>query len=1374
MSKKAKSQASSSRAASASTTTAFGTSGASFASPTSLLSYLGETPDLSAISDPNIVVAFKSLSKKDSTTKSKALEDLQSLLAKVEVQDPILEAWNNVYPRTSIDTSRRVRQLAHTVHGQIASASGKKIAKYMPRTIGAWLAGLYDNDKLVAKSAQDALELVFPTAEKREALRKAYQEPLLDFVRNAIEKESPQTLSDERSTSPDEAVAKYARVVASSIGLLSSLLAGLQPEDLQKFSAQYDELFNNKALWELALREDSSVRKAAHKFLRTYLQKSTETSESILDVLSSVYIYKGLDSDQSGSASEYLETLIALTQHHPSVWTDHYHGKKSVKNRLKHFLKRGSQGSSSYYWSTVTTLFVSIPSQALSADLGEAEELLKALRAGFTKKDEPRAFIGNGFKAYVGFADHLTSELSENCRLAILEKSVLPILRQFINQDSAQDEWNIPATNTREILEQVLNLNGMPQVTATVLPDITSNLVSHIWATRPEQSRDYTDSQDKLASHGERYSTLLGALLKARDSKAARDAAISSLTQVVSATADNCESRDGKPYGAAAILSAIALSCPSAFDTDSDLGRILDNFAPEVPRLIASPSSNAILTLLRATKNRHAFQMAQITAFKAVLKSAKPLENASPFTELASLVSSTQPDEFERLKPAVQNFITSSVSTALEDTDQETEQQDRWKHISNLMSCSQDAGNDISEILSSLTENLTLEEESKAANILEGLHIMSKQSPTMLGVYMTTAKSANLLHKILLLTESPNDNVAHLATGLNDSLHTIMGQTPNWPPSPTPILGTVHSNLNNASPKSLAVETLISYVRGMLQRNRTISKRALIPSTKVWKQALNAFITPPPPSTAFAITKDLGGAMYLVHDSSDSEPKDFTSVGRDSDDVSVPVRMASYTATLLNDIISFDDLDHETLADIFKFLCVTLSLMNDDLNVTWTHALWLSGSNPDLLKSRMYEVYDFGTKVVNKWLSNSSWRDNEGDLDVSLVWSTFGKWMPDPSEGLTAALYYAEARSDTVSKLIENHGWPRKFNAELDAAFRPLTRSSDTLRLCDFIVEHQLPLANSTMAQKYCNELVADLTYADLSQGSDPVFHKLIVLNLMFQHLDKISSTIAKQRIVFFSQKVITWLKEESSSDALVAELCKLLRVLLMNMTDMYGAHWADALSFVIEYWRSCITMGELDSRSRLPAIHATLGLFSSISRLGREEQPNEDLVDALTEIEDTAASGLLHLLKLPRLVPDRDHRPLQIVNGRLAVLIISTPMKRLQDMSELFSLLDSNCESIQQAAYYLLHKYIPRQQEQVSVNAALDKKAARLPDELLSLILQNPAAAGFADTSYDDILHLLRGYLFSWVLVFDHFQSAVRFCCRLRWSELTYRSRIR
>lgn len=117
MSKKFKSQASSSRAAAGAFGSFGGFSGAfsSQGREPSALTYVAEPPDLSRISEPQLVIAFKNFLKKDEVTRSKALDDLKNYVSTVEggsgtVDDGFLEAWVRlciVFTGLSSDTAMR-------------------------------------------------------------------------------------------------------------------------------------------------------------------------------------------------------------------------------------------------------------------------------------------------------------------------------------------------------------------------------------------------------------------------------------------------------------------------------------------------------------------------------------------------------------------------------------------------------------------------------------------------------------------------------------------------------------------------------------------------------------------------------------------------------------------------------------------------------------------------------------------------------------------------------------------------------------------------------------------------------------------------------------------------------------------------------------------------------------------------------------------------------------------------------------------------------------------------------------------------------------------------------------------------------------------
>lgn len=95
----------------------------------------------------------------------------------------------------------------------------------MPILVGPWLAGIFDNDKRVMRAASNSFVQVFPSEEKQKNVWRVYQSSIITYCRDAILKESTGSLSDERTTSPDDAKAKHARVIGSALLLIVNLLS---------------------------------------------------------------------------------------------------------------------------------------------------------------------------------------------------------------------------------------------------------------------------------------------------------------------------------------------------------------------------------------------------------------------------------------------------------------------------------------------------------------------------------------------------------------------------------------------------------------------------------------------------------------------------------------------------------------------------------------------------------------------------------------------------------------------------------------------------------------------------------------------------------------------------------------------------------------------------------------------------------------------------------------------------------------------------------------------------------------------------------------------------------------------------------------------
>lgn len=186
-----------------------------------------------------------------------------------------------MYPRASIDLSRRVRQLAHVITGKVAACAGKRIARYMPDVVGSWLAGLHDGDKSVMRAVQESLAQVFPTTDKQAGLYKVYQGNILEFCKNAILKERPKTLSDERSTSVENSEAIYARVVSSCISLVHDLLTKVESSHGQEQHDIREELLSDDSLWSLLSSKDIQVRRSLYRLLKFSLHQRQGSSHQI-------------------------------------------------------------------------------------------------------------------------------------------------------------------------------------------------------------------------------------------------------------------------------------------------------------------------------------------------------------------------------------------------------------------------------------------------------------------------------------------------------------------------------------------------------------------------------------------------------------------------------------------------------------------------------------------------------------------------------------------------------------------------------------------------------------------------------------------------------------------------------------------------------------------------------------------------------------------------------------------------------------------------------------------------------------------------------------------------------------------------------------
>lgn len=1250
-----------------------------------------------------------------------------------------------LYPRLSIDNARRVRQLSHSLNGQVCSRCGKRTAKYLPKIAAPWLAGTYDGDRAASKAALEALTGVFPSPEKVAGLRKTFHEPVLEYCRDAVLHETVQTLSDERTVSKDDAQATFARVVATSLAVISSLLSTLAEEEVSKQYHIYEQLFGDAKLWDFASHSDAAVRRSLHRLVQAALAKQSSLIEANLKSASTSYISKGLPSDQTASALDFVATVHSLTSVFPQVWTQAYHGKKPAASRLKQFMKHGSGSGSSDFWERTNQLLTKVPEAVLPSEFDEVRDLLFAARDGVTRKEE-RFVASTAWPAYFTLVFRVSLRLALEEREKLLEACVLPVVRQYLSPSPDTGDWAITGAKAASLVAETIGVPGMTGLLERDWPRLADQLVETAKMSQPQQSKDFDKSQMHVASAGERWAALQRELFARKDTNELHAIFVTTDTKLVKECGQLLESREGKPFGAAAIIEELLRTCKANLTTDSD-------FKAAVEHLLTSdqldwstwPSRRQLVRALYAFSTEGFFTQVFTGALHRIIDQRQSDESAA--AALLELFRPRVPEEalsIARNDQALQKFVRDigkagpvKVASSL---------------VMDLTACRVLTDDTVDSTLSSLVESLAITEG--ADHTPRALEFFMATDNGTLKAAAASNSGVQLLPNLLKLEQHEDHDLAEKAAAISHRLSTAGAQNPS-----SLKFGVVLHNLENISTRSLSADAVNDLTTRLVGPERKVQGlKEMLPSFESWTSALRAVVRPPVPS--LALLSPLGGAVHLVKA---TEPNVNQKVQVDAEGLSQALRIAMYISSLLADTDAKAHL-HELQDDrwlLSALLYVTVLLAEDNLSVLGCNALWNPSSGPDVEPAVLQFVTEANAVLIELWDGMTPVLAAEAAERFDYTSATSAlSGLRDGADPASAMHYYTQLASARLNaNLFEVQGHNSEQAKASEGILRQHRSNKDALAMVACIVGLQHPLAGTQTTTRFCNELVADLTDLEMSetQHEQKVLEQLVLLNSILQTQEDAVGTIAKQRLIFLVKRLVPALSTAATS-TISAEICKALNLLLPSMQDMYGEHWAQALSCLISFWSSVEGQddGSAVNDGRVLVTHASLKLFATLRKLSVGEDANDDLVDAFAEERDRIHDALVTLLRSANGISDETDQPLMITHELLGRALAQLPYRPLSETEELFPLLYTRSGPVQQAAFNLLHKHIPAGQEEVSLNAALDDKTAYLPDELLSLILEAPTLDALVDASFDRSMPLqLQGYLYSWRLLFDHFTGA-------------------
>ena len=1163
----------------------------------------------------------------------------------------------------------------------------------------------------------------FPTEEKRSVLWEVYKQSLLDYADDAILIQSSGTLSDERFTSKDDAESKHARVVGSAIYMLGQLIRHNQQGKKTvpaSFTLQLSEVLAHKKLWEFVHDTDPYLRRSAYSLAILCVEAGMGLHWT---VISTAFVSKGLQANQLGSSAQFSGALLTLTKVRPEIWTSDYHGKTTAGKRLLQFLKRGSQRGTEAFWTNIQSLLRLVPMHILAASESafgpsDVSAVVDALREGVTNADEPRQNLTAAWVCYFEVSFFLQSQLVEGAdRDKFYSDNIAPVIIQYIDPNP-KVTYILPPSTQPAIADAVLrpiydNLTEAFHKLWSVLGD---SLDDKMKLSLPETSKDFVLSQEAIVKVSDRLfkveKTVLDTLAPGRSQSMTSSPAVmhglSTIDQfnerMVGAAISLLKTRQGKPYGAAAVLHDVA----SISNTTRVGGELLKTFLQsDAPQLMQSPSATRLVRLtdslglplgplMHPLINAAKLDPHGEKAFAAILSTISKAEAAS-FPEMGPLLVNTLNGERSDDTPIL---LSSSVLR-----NPNLRGSDLVKQLTQT-------------VLDYLSPEFAVRKQCAALDLLRA----ALNDPASANIFTADEPRHQLLSKLLVFSDSTDldvrDGAVNLFTKLKiKSRHDVNGSSATGAFVVEQLAGT-QSQLPILSLVELATEEL----HNATDKDSTLT--ALLPTQSTWLAALEPHLSSRPSST-LSITSPLQGAIYVVK----RESTGIQNVSHDSEGFSEAFRLILYVVRLLS-AIKTNNNDMPESSHLVFHLGVALQLVNEKLTLESANTVWIEGTGE--VVDEAADVLAHGNSILQAWTVAGSTTFQEAvQQHQAKIWSDH------PS-----AYYHALALCNISAYLTDHDGLKQMF-PDLEADVKGLHRLENLLKSATLASCAREHIISSAAGRRTLNELLSDATQVKWSDPTENLLQPTMLLNILLNGDSDPLEGIQSHRLVMLMQNLVRLLAQSGQSE-ICSELLKLLCAVLPAVQEIYGEHWQTMFDILTKTWAQI----ENDP-TQLPLLHSSLRLYQRLKSLARADDVNEDLAEALASTQLSVNAGLLQCLwSLDKTVPGVN-QPRQITAELLARLVGKAGIGT-EDVPETLTLLSSQDDAVVGAAYGLLHRAVPIRQEDLSMALVLEKQIIHLPQELLLLIAEVPSRSETLVSPSS-----LKRFYLAWKLVFDHFPTA-------------------
>ncbi|KAK9480305.1 hypothetical protein V1514DRAFT_346298 [Lipomyces japonicus] len=1304
--------------------------------------------DVSLISDPQLVVIFKGLQKRDPTTKEKAVDNLTAYIndSDTEFDESILAVWVQFFPYLATEVSRKLRISAFKIQGELFKTFRKHSAKYVRECIGPWLAGLYDTDKFVARAAVTAFETVFTSDEKRKQVFEIFHVELLEYVLATLSTRYNHATSDNKYFTQTDLDLKAFREKACSVALFSYLLGQIPPSAINEQQEYYAKIITSEGIWVSISSQDSHLSRALAYDYTDWLKLMTK-------YLGRYLISNGLINISISAIPDFLDTIAVITRLYPQSWRPDPRANEPSLSLLLSFISNGSRYAGHKFWNLVNVVIESLPSFTL--DLGSPvvssfEELAIAFIKGISA--EQRISVDAAFEAYFSMIAYVnTVSTSTELQKHAFNKAeealdqyllVLDPLGTKVGTETAarsitayfRKTISIDETSSLRLWNHVINL-----ISTSILEEkdeekekiIVSNFIALALKVSTISS-DITDRIDFAESIWNLTNTSIDAV---KSSTGSHKAAVLVLESLVKN------------------LQTVIKSSPSLYD---DLTDFVEN---SVPDLILSESYTRIVNIWinyeGSAKSKEQAQKVYSSIIESIFTSSIPEKTNDILLELVK--SSKLIKNLLSPSTHLEEYILQRSSIVFEAGTKQD-----WEL---LLSSITGSGYIISEKTSlealTIITQAGLTDDNRQDDLLKYLVRIAENDLLLLSKFIKTEEGNKLVSRIWHITEFSDPSSP--ANQIHQKLESQLGTT-------------------NTTEEDAGISVFESLTRALLrdvENNLEVSLDALISrSISLWDRAqgdlksslANALLFIDSWGSILArgfswgISRSLppvnsiGGASYLVIETEAiSHEIDFNLF-----------RIGLYVLQLTSQIDVFKLISHEKQVQLFTSLQLFSELAkdaisesgnsplpslfyvtNERLKAGWDDWAKISSIATVQLKERLknYSLTQIETSTFDPAASK------EGKDGTNFIQNILYILTSSTTQNTVRGFYSARILRSIISELSEHLDVNAKVVEEFITTHK-LRRAADTLATVAIYEGLSTFMGTISLTDRLRNELASDII--GLRAGPKikaETLRKIILLNSLVHNIDNDGKLFPPQRAIMLLRKLLDIFPNEENisleSVSIRSETTKLLVAVLLDLKSLYGEHWNFVISFVGSSLSYCLQ--EILNDAATPLLYYSLRLFTLLNSI---QDLNEDIQDSLAD-DIIITESILEILDSSIELEQRSSARV-LCDDILAGIVKALPLSKLGDSKVLFNVLSVDSEALQDSILFIEEQRIARAQEELAIEAALDTHGVltiELPVELLSLVMTIPSKD--ADNFGNKLTSSLRGYLYSWILIFEHFNNA-------------------